>query len=89
MLPLLGEAQKQTMGADLKARQRFKAAGSALETISKTCALETISKNPSPSPNPSPDPNPSPNPSPNPNQVRRAAQEGAVPAVNRRSASRE
>ena len=38
VLPLIGDAQKQTMGADLKARQRFKAAGKELETISKTCA---------------------------------------------------
>ena len=38
MLPLVGDAQKQTMGASLKERQRFKAAGKDLETISKTCA---------------------------------------------------
>jgi hypothetical protein len=38
VLPLIGDAQKQTMGASLKERQRFKAAGKDLETISKTCA---------------------------------------------------
>jgi len=38
IFPLIGEGQKQTMGASLPERQRFKAAGSAIETISKTCA---------------------------------------------------
>ncbi len=38
VFPLVGEAQKQTMGADLKARQRLKTAGATLETVSKTCA---------------------------------------------------
>ena len=38
VLPLIGDAQKQTMGASLKERQRFKSAGKDLETISKTCA---------------------------------------------------
>ena len=35
--PLLGEAQKQTMGASLPERQRFKKAGTALEEASKLC----------------------------------------------------
>lgn len=37
VLPLLGEAQKQTMAAPLKERQAFKSAGKKLEEASKLC----------------------------------------------------
>lgn len=35
--PLIGDAQKQTMGASLPERQRFKAAGAQVETAAKLC----------------------------------------------------
>jgi len=37
VLPLVGEGQKQTMGASLKERQRFKAAGVVVEQAAKQC----------------------------------------------------
>jgi len=37
VLPLVGEGQKQTMGASLKERQRFKAAGAQVEQAAKVC----------------------------------------------------
>ena len=35
--PLIGDAQKQTMGASLPERQRFKATGAQVETAAKLC----------------------------------------------------